>query len=291
MDTALDLDLLRTLVAISETGNFSAAAKQVFRTPSAVSMQVKKMEDAIGRPLFIRDSRSVRLTEDGERVLVHARRMLAMNRDLISQFRRGAMQGVVRMGAPDDVVERFLPEMLRRFAETHPEVQVNVVVGTTSKMMELVAERRLDMALVSRLPSQEKARPLEVLHRDRLVWAGLRGGIAHEQDPIPLSVWEDCCAWRMAGVGGLEKTKRPYRIAFESGHISGQKAAVLADLAVSPMPAMALDQNVVQVPASAGLPPLPYCEIGLIVREEPPCTVSAAADHLRASFAQHALAA
>ncbi|MEM8595705.1 MAG: LysR family transcriptional regulator, partial [Pseudomonadota bacterium] len=217
--TSLDLDLLRTFVAIAETGNFSSAAKTVFRTPSAVSMQVKKMEDTLGRPLFVRDSRSVSLTEDGERVLTHARRMLALDQELLTQFHPTTMTGEVRLGVHDDVAERFLPPALRRFARTHPSVVVNAVVTNTGPMLQMVAERRLDLAIISRLPSQKSNRPGELLFREQLVWAGCKGGIAHEMDPIPVTVWDQTCAWRKAGLEGLEAQGRRYRIALESGHL------------------------------------------------------------------------
>lgn len=288
---SLDLDLLRTFVAIAEKGNFSAAAEAVLRTPSAVSMQVKKMEESLGRPLFLRDSRSVTLTADGERVLAHARRMLALDQDLMAQFHPQALQGEVRLGIPDDVAERFLPDMLRRLAGTHPGVIVNALVANTGPMMKMIAERRLDLALVSRLDSQKAERPGEALLREQLVWAGCRGGIAHEQDPIPVSVWDATCAWRKAGLEGLEASGRPYRIALESGHLSGQKAAVMADLAVAPIPRSALGGCVVEVPAAAGLPRLGSYELALAVREDAPQAALAAADHLRACFAQTPLAA
>jgi len=287
----LDLDLLRTFVAIAETGNFSAAAHSVFRTPSAVSMQVKKMEEILERPLFVRDSRSVTLTEDGERVLEHARRMLAMNQDLMAQFHQQHLQGVVRLGIHDDVAERYLPDLLCRFSKTHPGVNVNAVVVNTEPMLQMVAERRLDIALISRLPSQRDERPCEVLWSEPLVWAGCKSGIAHEKVPMPVSVWDETCAWRKAGLEGLEKSGRPYRIALESGHLSGQKAAIMADLAVAPIPKSALGGCVVQIPASYGLPDLPHYELGMILRDDLPCQAAAAADHLRAAFASEMMAA
>ncbi|MEM1374212.1 MAG: LysR substrate-binding domain-containing protein [Pseudomonadota bacterium] len=286
-----DLDLLRTFVAIAETGNFSAAAQSVFRTPSAVSMQVKKMEDIAGRPLFVRDSRSVTLTEDGEKVLAHGRRMLALNQGLMADFHQQHMEGTVRLAVPDDVAEGHLPDMLRRFARTHPSVTVNAMVMNTHPTLQGIAERRLDLGLITRLPFQRDQRPGELLGSEPLVWAGCRGGIAAEQEPLPVSVWEESCAWRMAGLGGLEKARRPYRIALESGHLSGQKAAVKADLAIAPIPKSALGGDIIEVPASLGLPPLPHFELCMVVRPDPPAAVEAAADHLRACFTQAALAA
>ncbi len=126
----LELDLLKTVVAIAETGNFSSAAEATFRTPSAISMQVKKMEDLLGKPVFVRDSRSVRLTSEGEQLLTHARRVLSLNSDIISKFITPDVAGVVSVGASDDVAERFLGGFLRAFADTHPALQLMLWLKT-----------------------------------------------------------------------------------------------------------------------------------------------------------------
>ena len=281
----LDLDLLKTLVAISETGSFSAAAHVVHRTPSAVSMQVKKMEDILGRAVFIRDSRSVELTTDGAFLLEHARRMLALNRDAVARFVQPEIEGVVRLGAPDDVAERFLVDMLRRFADSHPNVTVNVAVDTTDRMIDQVRSGRLDMTLIT-CEAGFKEDDAEVVYREQLVWAACKGGIAAEQTPLPVSVWDESCAWRIAALSQLEAQNRPWRIAFQSAHISGQRAAVLADLAVAPIPVSSLGGDIVEAPARYGLPTLPRYALGLLMPNDPNPAVTAAADHLRASFTQ-----
>lgn len=280
----LDLDLLKTLVAVAETGSFSAAAARVFRTPSAISMQVKKMEDILGRALFIRDSRSVELTADGAFLLEHARRMLALNRDAVARFVQPDVEGVVRLGAPDDCAERFLPAMLRRFAESHPRVTVNVTVDGTDRMVRMLKDGRLDLTLVT-CEAGGVDRGAEILFRERLVWAACRCGVAPEQEPLPVSVWEEGCVWRQAGLDGLEKMGRAWRIAFQSAHISGQRAAILADLAVAPLPASTIGGDIVEAPARYGLPPLPDYALGLMMPDDPNPAVLAAADHLRAAFA------
>lgn len=286
----LDLDVLRTMIAIAETGSFSAAAGRVLRTPSAVSMQVKKVEDLLGVSVFHRDSRNVTLTRDGAFLVEHGRRMLALNRDALSRFVTPDMAGEVRIGAHDDVAERFLPDMLCRFGETHPGVRVQVVVEGTTKLMELRDTGRLDLAIITcqRETGTEKA---EVLFSEQLVWAMRKGGVAPEQDPLPLSVWEDGCAWRNAGLKGLMSVGRDWVITFESAHISGQKAAILADLAIAPIPVSSLGGDIVEAGASYGLPPLPEYSIGLVKDEKPSPAVEAAADHLRASFSRHPVAA
>jgi len=281
----LDLDLLKTLVAIAETGSFSAAAGLVHRTPSAVSMQVKKMEDLLGRAIFTRDSRSVNLTTDGAFLLEHARRMLALNRDAVARFVQPEIEGVVRLGAPDDVAERFLVDMLRRFADSHPCVTVNVTVDTTDRMIKSLHEGNLDLTLIT-CEAGFKEKNAEVVFREQLVWAACRGGVAAEQKPLPVSVWDDSCAWRVAALNALNAQDRPWRIAFQSAHISGQRAAVLADLAVAPIPVSSLDGDIIEAPKHYGLPVLPKYALGLLVAVDPNPAISAAVDHLRASFTQ-----
>lgn len=282
----LELDLLRTLVAIAETGSFSAAADVVHRTPSAVSMQVKRMEELLGRPVFIRDSRSVRLTLDGELLLEHGRRVLALNREILSHFITPTIVGEVRLGAPDDVAERFLTDMLRRFADTHPGVVVNVVVDHSARLLEEVRTGHLDLSILTCEPGLDGSDGAEILYRERLAWATLNGGVAAEQLPLPISVWEECCIWRKAGIEGLEKQGRPYRIAFQSAHISGQRAAILADLAVAPIPVSSLGGKIVEAKQRLNLPKLPEYALGLVMVDNPSAPVEAAADHLRAGFAQ-----
>ncbi len=284
----LDVDVLRTFVAIAETGSFSGAAEAVFRTPSAVSMQIKKMEEMLGKPLFVRDSRSVMLTADGEMLLGYARRILAINREAVAKFIAPDIAGEVRLGAPDDVSERFLPDMLRRFSQSHPGVTVNVVVENTSELVARLAKGTLDMAMITCEGKHKGDEEIEILYREPLVWAGLKGGCAAMRNPLPVSVWEDGCVWRKAALEGLERAGRDYRISFQSAYISGQRAAILADLAVAPLPASAISDPIIAADPVQGLPPLGHYSLGLIVSKTASAPVKAAADHLRASFALRA---
>lgn len=280
----LELDLLRTFAAIVDTGSFAGAAEAVFRTPSAVSMQIKKLEDILGRPVLVRDSRAVSLTHEGEMLLEHARRVLALNREMMSRFITPDVAGVVRLGTPDDVAERFLPEMLRRFSESHCGVTVNVEVEGSKHLMEKVRQRSLDLALITCDAGFKGDDEAEVLYRERLVWACAKCGVAPEQVPLAVSVWEEGCVWRKAGLSRLEKQGKPYRIAFQSAHISGQRAAILADLAVAPLPISALGGNIIEAGPRYDLPELPDYALGMIMVNDASAPVKAAADHLRACF-------
>ena len=280
----LELDLLRTLIAIAETGNFSSAAEAVFRTPSAISMQVKKIEELLERPVFIRDSRSVSLTQDGLLLLEHARRVIALNNEMVARFVTPDLAGVVRMGAPDDAAERLLPEMLRRFSQSHPCVTVDVVVEESAVLIDRVKKSILDLALITCDTGYNGTQNSEILMREKLVWAGLKGGVASEKTPLPVSVWEEGCTWRNAGLKSLEKQGIEHRVAFQSANISGQKAAILADLAIAPIPISAISGDIVQVAKMANLSPLPDYAMGLIIGDKPSSPALAAADHLRACF-------
>ena len=124
----LELDLLRTLVAIADTGSFNRAARAVFRTPSAVSMQMKKLEEQVARPLFAKDGRSVILTPDGEALVGYGRRILKLADEAMQRFRAPQVEGTIRLGVPDDYAGHFVPDILARFAASHPNVEVDVAV-------------------------------------------------------------------------------------------------------------------------------------------------------------------
>ncbi len=281
----LELDLLKTLVAIHETGNFSAAAEVVFRTPSAVSMQVKRIEELLGRPVFKRDSRSVILTEDGEMLLSHARRVLALNQQMVAKFITPEISGVVRLGAIDHATEQFLPMALRRFAETHPGITVDVMVENSELQEMLIKKNELDIAITTVCDATIRENGAEVLYWEELVWAGLKGGVAAEQVPLPVSVWEEGCIWRRAAIDGLEKQQRDYRITFKSAHIAGQKAGLAADLAIAPLPLSSCTGEIVALDESFGLPELPKYALGMLVAKNATPPVEAVADHMRAIFA------
>jgi DNA-binding transcriptional LysR family regulator len=278
----LELDVLRTFVAIAETGSFTLAANAVFRTPSAVSMQIKKLEDILGRQVFIRDARSVSLTNDGEMLLGYARRLLALNREAIAKFIMPDIAGVVRLGSPDDYGERVLPQVLKRFAQSHPSIAVDVTIDQSSNLKRRLAERQLDITLftVCRNPPANA----EILLTEPIIWGGARGGSAHLRDPLPVSLWEEGCVWRADALDALGKAGRNYRIAYMSAHTAGQRAAILSDLAIAPLPKSFIGDEIVALGAKDGLPELSHYNLAMMVAPDASAPVRAAADHIRATF-------
>ena len=281
----LDNDILRTFVAIAETGSFTAAADRVFRTPSAVSMQIKKLEEQLNATLFLRDARSVSLTESGETLLPYARRMLALSNEAVGRFRMPEMKGVVRLGAPDDIGERFMPTILRRFAEVYPAIMVDLTVDTSGQLRRRLQEQRLDLTLVNCAPGMV-SHDGEVIHTEQLVWAGAKCGTAHLRDPLPVSIWEDGCCWRADALSRLDRDKRPYRIAYLSAHTMAQRAAVIADLAVAPLPRSYLTDDMTALGSKQGLPDLGSFEVRLLTGAETSDTIRAVADSVRFAFSE-----
>ena len=196
----LDPDVLRSFVAIAETGSFTAAAARIYRTPSAVSMQIKRLEEQLGVSVFLRDARNVALTHDGEVLLGYARRLIALNREAISRFVTSDVSGVVRIGSPSDYGEAVLPSVLKLFAKSHPSVVVDVVIDQSASLLKRFASGHIDIALVSCMKDQTPA-PGEVMMTDDIVWAGARGGQAYLMDPLPVSMWDEGCVWRECAFG------------------------------------------------------------------------------------------
>ncbi|MDR5858061.1 LysR family transcriptional regulator [Halomonas eurihalina] len=252
----LDTDVLRSFVAIAESGSFTRAANHVFRTPSALSMQIKRLEETLGQSLFVREARQVRLTPEGEMLLGYSRRLLRLNEEAVTQFLAPSLEGTVRFGTPDDVGSRILPRVLSQFARSHPAVQVDVMVGRSIELLERLDKGELDLVLATAGNEGFPADRGEVVHTEPLVWAGREGGVALERSPLPLAMANHGCAWRRMALSALDDAGLAYRIAYISENCSGQEAALLADLAVAPLP-----RNLVRTPLSilgddAGLPPL-----------------------------------
>ncbi len=276
----LDMDVLNTFTAIADTGNFSTAAERVLRTPSAVSMQIKKLEEILGVSLFKRDARAVTLTHHGEVLLSYARRMLALNNEVVSQFIQPEMAGIVRLGAPDDIGGIVLPEVLRRLNDAFPSVMVNVVIDGSAGLRKAVADGELDLAIFNCNAEALRAGE-EVLYKNRVVWAGKKCGTAHMRRPLPISVWETSCIWRTSALRALEASGLDFRISYQSGSHLAQRAAIHADLAVAPLGPLLLEDDMVELGPEHGLPEIGEYEVGLATSNNRSEPVRAVGDFVR----------
>ena len=284
MSAQLDPDLLRTFVAIIDAGGFTAAA-QVHRTQSAVSMQVRRLETLLDRALFQREGRGVQLTPDGEALLGYARRLLKLHDEALAVLARPDLSGLVRLGTPDDYVGRFLPDILVRFARAFPRVQVEVHCEPSVNLRRLLAEDRLDLALITCTPGAETG---EVLRREPTVWATAERHLAHEDEPLPLALFQAGCPFRDWALAGLSGLGRPYRIAYTSASISGVLAAVTAGLAVTVLGRSVLPAGVRPLGAAEGFPPLPPASITLHHDGSVSAVAECLAGYMREGFAAEA---
>ncbi len=258
----LDTDQLRTFVAIADTGSFTRAADSVAKTQSAVSMQMRRLEERVGKPLFERDGRASRLTADGERLLPFARRILKLNAETMAAFEDNSETGTVRLGIPDDYAG-FLPEILGRFAASRPLAEISLVCSPTPMLIEALTANELDVAIVTHIPIKGRPEPL-ILRREPLVWVTSDRFAVHEETPLPLALGSPLCDWRRAAIAGLEAISRQYRIAFSSWNAAAVSAAVHAGLAVSVLPASAVTGAMRVLGEGDGFPHLPACEIGML---------------------------
>lgn len=261
MTILLDIDQLRTLTAIVDTGSFTHAADAVHKTQSAVSMQMKKLEERIGRRIFERDGRASKLTPDGERLVAYARRIVRLNGEALASFADQELAGHVRLGLPDDYADRYLPEILARFSDSNPRVEVTVVCEPTPMLVSRIAAADLDLAIITHVESRGQA---DIVRRERLLWVTAARHTVHETTPLPLALGRNVCTWRLAATGKLDEIGKPYRVLYSSWNSTAVGAAVLAGLAVSVLPESALRPGMRVLGPSDGFPTLPSCKIALL---------------------------
>jgi len=279
MTRHLDIDLLRTFVAIAETHTLGRAGGRVGRTQAAVSMQVKKLEAMLNQPLLNRTGRGVQLTLHGERLLAHARTILRHHDAAVADISGAGLSGTLRFGCPDDYATAFLPHILRSFAGRHPQVFVEVLCAPTPRLRERLKRHELDLALVSTAQND----PTSVVRREPLVWVGKHDDDAVLREPLQLALSDPDTLDHRAACEGLDATGRAYRVAYASGSISGLLAVVRSGQAIAVLTQAAVPADLQVLPTGNKLlPRLP--DVGLAVafdlRRPPPLAVEFA-EHLQ----------
>lgn len=263
----LDPELLRAFVAVAETGSVTAAAGRVHRTQSAVSMQIKRLEELLGRRLLDRSGRKAALSAEGELLLPHARALLRAEREVLALFADDAPAGRVRIGAPDDYASTFLPASLARFAETHPKVEVEMVVAPSAELVPALARADgPDLALVTQGSGEPGG---VVVHREALVWVAACGRPVEAEPVLPLALFQQGCVFRRAALAALAAAGRPCRIAYTSVSLAGVLAAVAAGLALGVVLRSSVRPGLRILGEAQGLPALPSVGIVLARADRP----------------------
>jgi DNA-binding transcriptional LysR family regulator len=274
---ALDPDLLRAFVTIADTGSFTRAAERLLRGQSAVSLQVRRLEDRLGVRLFERTPRSLRLTGEGERLLPEARAFLALHDAIVGRAGQPEIEGSVRLGTPEDFATVHLPDVLARFAEAHPRVALEVTCDLTLNLLDRFRAGEFDIVLVKR----EITAPIEGVRvwREPLVWVARPGFDVSAVAALPLVVSPAPCVYRKRAVESLERTNRRWRIAYTCGSLAGALAAVRAGLGVAVLP-REMAPSGFQIIDGAPLPDLRETEIALLSASSAPRAARRLAEHM-----------
>lgn len=263
MTTNIDADLLRTFVTVVETGGFSQAAERLLRGQSAVSLQIKRLEERLGVRLLDRSPRHVGLTSEGEMMLDYAQRILHLNDELVARVREPEVSGLVRFGAPEDFATTHLPNVLSRFAHSYPDVRLEVTCELTLELLERFQAGNLDLALVKREPASG-IRGTRVW-REPLVWVAAGHALLTDGGTIPLAVSPRPCVYRKRAIDALKAAGRQWHVAYTCGSLAGTLAAVRAGLGLTVLPKelVPADLNIIEDP-DEGLPLLHDTEMALI---------------------------
>jgi len=228
----LDSDLLRTFVAVAETGNFTKAAERAGRTQSAVSMQMKKLEETVGGTLFERGSRGVALTRRGGELIVNARRIVSLLDETAAAMTAPPLDGPVRIGIPAEYGDTILSRALGAFAKRHPQVEVTVRYAHSVSQMRALASGELDLAVVFEWQGHDGG---EVLMNDPTVWVTSELHAAHERRPLPIALYNRDGWCRDYAIRSLEERGLVYRVAYTCDTNGGLRLAVTSGLAIAPI--------------------------------------------------------
>ncbi|WP_395345778.1 LysR family transcriptional regulator [Variovorax sp. UC122_21] len=282
MNRHLDIDLLRTFVAIAQARTLGQAAARIGRTQAAVSMQVKKLEETLNQPLLHRTGRGVVPTLHGERLLGHARTILQHHDAALAEISGATLSGTLRFGCPEDYAVAFLPQILRGFADRHPEVRVEVFCAPTARLDDQLRKHALDLALVSTLGMGGR---LSVIRHEPLVWVGLQQDVAAAREPLQLALSDPDTLDHRVACEQLDAARRSYRLAYASASISGLLAIVRSGQAIAVLTRSAVPPDLQILETGDLLPVLPTIGLAVEFSLEPATAMAAAfADHLRATL-------
>ena len=276
----IPVDLLKTFVVVAETRNFTLAGRQIYRSQSAVSMQIKRLTEIVGKPLIEIEGKKIHLSPLGELVLEHAQKILKVHAAAMAAIRQSELKGRVRLGSPEDYCSLFVPQILAGFARDCPDIRVDVICRPSTQLYEDLLQGNLDLAIGTALDVDG-----EKIFQEPVVWVTSDKTSILEKDSLPLAVYNYDCIYRKWATEALEKINRPFHVAYMSPSISGILASVRSGLAVAPVGLSMAGDDIRIIGPDDGLPVLPVADIRLYAagdRQSP--LVDNLAIHVRESF-------
>lgn len=279
----LETDLLRTFLTVARHQNVTRGAEALHRTQSAVSIQIKRLEECLSVKLFRRESRGVTLTEAGERLWRAADRIVNDLDQTVREFRTDPIGGLVRVGIPDEYGSGVLPAILSNFRVRHPAVEVYVRCGFSVDFPEALTRGELDLAVFTDACAPDGSNSLM---RDATVWVASQPYQCSLKEPIPLALYDRTCSWRDMATKALEDVGQPYRIVFSSESTAGIKAAVASGLAVGVLARSTVERSMYILNGQRCLPSLPDAALQLLTGRESSPAIIAMAEAIKNGFAQ-----
>jgi DNA-binding transcriptional LysR family regulator len=256
-----DPQQLRSFLAVTQTLSFTRAAAALGVGQPTVSVHVRKLEEAVGRALFVRDTRMVALTADGEAMAGFARSILASYDEAAGYFSGSGLTGRLRVGVTDDLALTSLPKILRQFQQLYPRVGLALTVAQSTQLHRRVESGHLDVAFLKHAAGEGGG---QLVRRENLVWVAVDGARVKPDAPVPLVVYQAPSISRSLGVEALEAAGLPYRVSCTAQGVNGVIAATRAGLGVSIFARSLVPEDLVQLPSSAGLPPLGDIDLVLL---------------------------
>lgn len=260
---SFDALTLECFLAVTETGSFTRAADKVVRTQSAVSQQISKLENQIGKSLFKR-GRDLTLTSDGEILLTYARKIVQLNRDAMDRFKQPELQGEVRFGLPEDFASVFLSEVLTEYAALHPRILLNIECDLTLNLFERFKKKEFDLVLIKMNKPEDFPSGMDVWS-ETLEWVGSQELLELDDDqPVPLVLSPQPCVYRARAINSLEKKNKKWRIVFSSHSYAGTIAAVRAGMGLTVLPRNMIPSYLEIVRKNTNIPNLDDTHISLL---------------------------
>ncbi len=254
---------LKSFLTVVETRNFTEAARRLALSQPTISNHIRRLETAVGRALLLRDTHTVAPTADGNVMAAYARDIVAAMDRVVDHFSEISPRGRLRFGISEDLVLTRLPEILRGFIQSHPQVDLDLTVGLTAALYEQLDSGRLDLIFAKRMQDDLRG---QVVWRERLVWIANRHFRINPAELVPLVLYVSDSITGGKAIEALNRHRRQWHLACSSGSLSGIRAAVLAGLGVTAQSHLLLDDDLVRLPASQGLPELDEIEYVVLGR-------------------------
>lgn len=277
----VDVDLLRTLVVVADLKNFTAAGAALYRTQSAVSLQIKRLETLVGEKIFDRGSgKEIRLTKTGEIIRVYALEILKLNDALVQEIQSGTQAATLRIGMPDDYAEVLLSKVIKELALRNEVIEMQIVTELSTRLGSMIDGGQLDLAFMTR---HEGVTGFKLLDED-LSWVSAVDASVVDETPLPLALFPEGCGVRRNALAALDAAGKRWHIAYCSSNFSSLKAAILEQQAVGVLPARAIPCGLVKVGKDRGLPELESSELVARVNPQASPVVIRLASHVLRAF-------